>query len=543
MSFESIRSNCFQLNSDLQGLFALVKAAPGFFSERITVHRAEEEIKRDLVHRERRFLELARTKIYNCPESPYLKLLKLAGCEFSDLQTQVLRCGVEETLKRLARVGVYLTADEFKGKKGVVRGRQSFRVAPSCFDLSDLSAGYRTQSSGTTNQPIRSFVSLNWLVTSAILRSVFYSAHDLFSFSHATYDAILPATGGVSNLLVNAKLGIRSDRWFARKIPVNGMFETTYHLLVTYFIVLLGKWFGPGLPRPQFTSTMEVGDIVSWILTKKREGRACCVRTTASNAVRVAREARIMSASLEGTKFIVSGEPFTESKRDTIARVGASATTFYGSGSGSVGYGCANPMHADEIHVFHHRIGVIAHPEPRRVAGVSIHPLLFTSLHPTSSRLLLNVENGDYATLEKRDCGCALERVGLKLHLHHIRSYEKFTSEGMNYSYGDLFELFEKVFPAEFGGGPGDYQLVEEEDEQGQTRLSLLVNPAVGELNEEKLLAHLRAALAQGSRGNRFVTELWQDAETFRVVRKPPYASARGKILPLHISRGENVSP
>jgi hypothetical protein len=107
----------------------------------------------------------------------------------------------------------------------------------------------------------------------------------------------------------------------------------------------------------------------------------------------------------------------------------------------------------------------------------------------------------------------------------------------MNYFYGDLSELFEKLLPAEFGGGPGDYQLVEEEDGRRQTRLTVRVHPAVGNLDEERLLARLRAALSQGSQGNRFMAQLWQDAGTFRVVRQSPHASVRGKILPLHVMR------
>jgi hypothetical protein len=157
--------------------------------------------------------------------------------------------------------------------------------------------------------------------------------------------------------------------------------------------------------------------------------------------------------------------------------------------------------------------------------------------------LLLNVDNGDYAELEKRDCGCGLEKVGFKLHLHHIRSHEKFTSEGMNYFYGDLFELLEKAFPAEFGGGPGDYQLVEEEDHTGQTRLILVVHPSVGSLDEGKILARLRAAFADGSRGNRFMAGVWENAGTFRLKREIPHASPRGKILPLHIPQKKTTAP
>ena len=109
------------------------------------------------------------------------------------------------------------------------------------------------------------------------------------------------------------------------------------------------------------------------------------------------------------------------------------------------------------------------------------------------------------------------------------------TSEGMNYSGSDLFELLEDTIPSEFGGGPGDYQLVEEEDDTGQTRLTLVVHHNVGELDNEKLLSRLEKGLAQGSRGNRFMSMLWQDAGTFRIRREVPHASPRGKILPLHI--------
>ena len=104
----------------------------------------------------------------------------------------------------------------------------------------------------------------------------------------------------------------------------------------------------------------------------------------------------------------------------------------------------------------------------------------------------------------------------------------------MNYFYGDLFPFLEEAIPSEFGGGPGDYQLVEEEDVDGQTRLTLLVHPDVGSLDEEALLLRLREGLAEGSRGNRFMSLVWQDAGAFRIRREVPHASPRGKVLPLY---------
>ena len=115
--YQQLRSNLDRVKRTL----ALVAALPQFLRERITVQRAEEEIKRALNSREDRFLELVRTQVYERPSSPYLRLLKYAGCEFSDLRTYIHQYGLEGTLEQLAREGVYLTADEFKGKKEVFR--------------------------------------------------------------------------------------------------------------------------------------------------------------------------------------------------------------------------------------------------------------------------------------------------------------------------------------------------------------------------------------------------------------------------------------
>ena len=521
---------------NLRGRLSLATGVRDFLRERVTVRQAEEEIKRALDRREQNFLELVRARIYEVPESPYLKLLQFAGCEFSDLRAHVHRHGIARTLEQLAREGVYLTSDEFKGKKEVARGRRSFPVSPGAFARSASSPGFVTQSSGTRNRPVLSFIFLDWLAIRTFATAVFFSAHDLFAYSHAMYDAMLPASGGVNNLLMYARLGVATDRWFARKVPVDGWLRSGYHYLTTYVIVAMGKWFGPGFPKPEFLDTRDVHRIVRWASETTRGGRACCITTPASNAARIARVASEMGMSLEGTKFIATGEPLTESKREVIERVGASATPRYAYGGGvNVGFGCANPLHTDEIHVNRHMLELIAHPRPLADDGPPIHPLLCTTLLPSAPRLLLNVENGDYATFERRDCGCALEKAGLTLHLHHIRSYEKFASEGVNYFYANLFELLEKTLPAEFGGGPGDYQLVEEEDRNGQTRLSLLVHPEVHNLSEERLLARLLEGLTQESWGNRSMVQVWQAAGTLRIKRQVPHASPRGKILPLHI--------
>ena len=519
-------------------MFSLVAELRKFLHDRLTLEQAEERIKRTLESRAENFLDVIRTRVYEYPSSPYLRLLKVAGCEYSDLRTQVRRYGIEATLQRLAEEGVYLTADEFKGKKQVLRRGQSFHVCPKDFARQDWSGGFVAQSSGTTNQPVRFFGSLDWLSVRAPAIGVFLNAHNLLSASHAICEPILPTGTGINNLLYNAKLGLKTDRWFSPKIGASSWVRREYYLFTTNLIVLAGRLSGHLLPRPEFIEVADLKSIVLWVAAQRCAGRSSCIKTTASKAGRIASAALEMGVPLTGVTFISGGEPFTDSKRECIEKAGARAIPRYAHGGGiNAGFGCANPQYTDEVHVNTSVLALISDPRPLPQECSSIHPLLFTSLHQSAPTLLLNVQNGDYATLIQRDCGCALEKIGFNLHLHSIRSFEKFTSEAMNYFYGDLFQFLERAIPSEFGGGPGDYQIVEEEDGQGQTRLSLVVHPAIGSLNEEKLLSRLYEHFGQGSRDNRLTSKIWQDAGTFRIIRRVPYASARGKILPLHIAR------
>lgn len=547
-AFNRLKKSYSQIRSDLRmaaGTLVLIKGLREFFRETITLEQATEEIKIALDSREERFLELIRAEVYNRKSSPYLKLFHMAGCDFADLQAHVRQHGLEKTLERLASEGVFLTSDEFKGKKEVVRGRQAFRISPTDLQLQASARGLiLNQSSGTSGQAQRYPLSLDRLVFVAHSISIFFSAHDLFDYAHAIYDAPLPSDAAIRHLLTFGKSGVRVDRWFARQVPMGAWPEAAYHHLMTYLIVLAVKRFGPGAPSPEFVDAEEPHRIVDWITDKKPTDRPRCVRTTASNAVRIVRAALALGRSVAGTKFIVSGEPLTESKRHLIENAGGIAIPGYGcAGLGHIGYGCANPLYTDEVHLSQDKLVTIRHPRPSDCNGQAIRPFLFSTLSPLVSNLHLNVENGDFGNIDKRPCGCALDQAGLSLHLHNIRSFEKLTGEGMSYAYGDLYELLEKIFPAEFGGGPGDYQLVEEEDSMGQTRLTLVVHPEVEELDESRALARLRSALANGSRGNRFMTGVWEKAGTFRVKRQLPYASARGKILPLHISHARPSSP
>jgi hypothetical protein len=149
---------------------------------------------------------------------------------------------------------------------------------------------------------------------------------------------------------------------------------------------------------------------------------------------------------------------------------------------------------------------------------------------------MLNVESDDYGVLEERDCGCPIGALGLRLHLHTIRSYEKLTSEGMNFVGTELLTLIEQVLPGRFGGGPADYQLVESEV-GGLPKVSLLVSPRVGAIDEVEVARTVLETLGSGPGYRDMMATLWRDGDTLRIERREPYETGQAKILPLQIVR------
>ena len=133
--------------------------------------------------------------------------------------------------------------------------------------------------------------------------------------------------------------------------------------------------------------------------------------------------------------------------------------------SGRIGIPCADPTPSTTSTLCADKVAAIQR-EPDSGSAMGIGALSFTTLLPASSKIMINVESGDYAEMEERPCGCPFGEVGMRTHLSGIRSYEKLTTEGNALPRrSDLYALVDEVLPARFGGGPTDYQLVEEEVE------------------------------------------------------------------------------
>jgi hypothetical protein len=105
-----------------------------------------------------------------------------------------------------------------------------------------------------------------------------------------------------------------------------------------------------------------------------------------------------------------------------------------------------------------------------------------------------------------------------------------------------MVRILEEVLPAKFGGSPLDYQLVEEEDEQGLTRLTLLLSPKLQIDDESAVVAAIKQSLKADSINSEMTEALWSQAGALRIKRAEPVLSARGKLMPLHLVRRSETS-
>jgi hypothetical protein len=173
-----------------------------------------------------------------------------------------------------------------------------------------------------------------------------------------------------------------------------------------------------------------------------------------------------------------------------------------------------------------------------------VNAFYFTNLLPSAPKLLLNVETDDYGAVEVRSCGCMLEELGFTTHLSDIRSFSKATGEGVTLLGTEMVRVLEEELPARFGGSPLDYQLLEEQDAQGFTRIILLVHPDVPLDSEEAVVDAVYSSLREsGGVSARWAEALWRQAGTLRVRREAPRYTARGKFLPLRVDASTFTAP
>jgi hypothetical protein len=421
---------------------------------------------------------------------------------------------------------VYVTVDEFSGRRPAVRGSARFHFASRDFDNPLTPFHYLTLTSGSRGKPTRVRRSLPAVGDIAFDFALALDAHGVKNPRNVFWRGAAPNWP-----IVHLKLGYPIDVWFTPTYPFPPLARVG-----THYLRLLARLAGHHLPAPRHCDLQDAETVARWLVDHPGNGRPVLVNSTVSMAVRIAAAANSMGRRLDGLIFHARSEPLSEARRRQIEQVGGRVIGDYASMElSALGYSCATSVHPDDLHFFSERHALVERQRPAFEGGPTIDALLFTTLTRTASKIALNVESGDSAQIDVRECGCALGSLGLRTHLSDIRSFEKLSTEGTSFARSNLVQILEEILPARFGGVVGSYQLAEEESADGSRRLMLRVHPSLSGIDEDVVRSVLLAEMARGSIVDEHQAELIRRAESVVVARTPPLETATGKVLPFQV--------
>lgn len=512
-----------------------------FARQTLTLEAARRIVRDRFERREEEFVQIAERSIYGFKRSPYLALLKRAGCELGDLRDLVRRRGLEGALRELRRQGVYVTYEEFKGRIPIVRGDTTIAVAAHDFDNPSARGDLAVQTGSSTGVATAVGVHLDFLTALTPPYLLALDAHGLVGAPYVAWQPALPGPG-FALILQSWHIGLRHGQWFM----TNGWRESKYWLkydLATIYSLICSRLLRVQVPWPGVVRLDEAEKVARYVASALQATGRCFVMAGVSRALRISLAAEQAGIDLTGAVFSGGGEPASRAKLEGIQRVGARMLGLYGTvEAGQIAYGCASLADETDTHLANDAFALITHPHVIEGVGLTVPALNITSLLDTAPKLLFNVEIDDYGVVEERRCGCELEACGYTTHLSGIGSYSKLVGEGVTLIGNEMLNILEQVLPARFGGSPQDYQLMEEEDGQGLTRLFLLIHPRVQIADSQEVLDVMHAALRQSSPMADAARVLWQQAQTIQIKRMEPVWTGGRKLMPLYIRRRQQQS-
>lgn len=493
-----------------------------FLSTPIDPAEAHAEVQHRLDHRDDYFLDCVRQLVFEVPSSPYRPLLAAAGWSYSDVEASVRRHGIEETLERLRDAGVYVTLDEWKGRDPLVRNGVELHLKPADFDNPLIGRDLEASSSGSSG--VASRTPAGWAGMTDLAKRMRVT-FDMYGMGGATVAVWMPAPPGGSGLLaavLMTKVGMRPERWFALTRSAGSFLDR----FAALFLLVAARLLGHSLPWPRYTELGDAEVVARWLAAGEPPR---VLLGFASSAVRVGKVAQELGLDLRGRAVFVGGEPVTPDRQAFLRSLGVEVVAGYGaSDAGSIGTGCTDAVGVDDYHVQLDQIAVIPGPEAPASGPV---PLLVSSLVKTNGKVLLNVDLGDEGVLERHTCDCPFGEQGYDLHLSHVRSRAKQTSEGMTVPSRALWEHAGDAL-ASAGAGRDDYQIWEVQGSDGISRVALAVSPHL-EIDEAAVVDRILRDFATRDAGSKTAADIWRQAGTLRIVRERPRLSAGAKLLPV----------
>jgi hypothetical protein len=444
------RLGATQSASQAAGLLRFLVRCSLLLRKQIRVPEARSSLADRLKGRSERLLDRFRVDVFDRPGSVYHGLMRNAGCEYGDLVRAVQVDGVEGALTRLFHSGVYLTIDEFKGRQPIRRGTFEFPAGPELLRspralglLSGSSGGSR--SSGTVV-----LFDLNFVRDCASNLAVFLDAAGGSGWTKGDWET--PGAAARFRLLKFSFFGQPADAWFTQVDTGDPGFPAALRWS-TRALRGASLLAGRPIPAPVYASLADPTAVAHWLSRVLATGQVPFLFTFAGSAVRVCLTAMEKDIPIAGAHFMLTGEPITQARVDTIRRAGGTAIGRYGSvETSAIAYGCLRSEHADEMHCLTDMHAVIQACDGNS-AGFPENALMMTMLHPRSPFLMLNVSMGDQAEVHWRRCDCPLYQMGWTTMMRDIRSYEKLTGNGVTFLGADVIRILEQVLPARFGGG------------------------------------------------------------------------------------------
>lgn len=507
-----------------------------FFQRRLALDEARKIVRERMEQREENFLRVVERSVYGFPHSPYLALLKLAGCAMGDLRALVKQRGLEGALGELRTAGVYVSFEEFKGRKPIVRNGHTIPVAARDFDNPYARRDYATETSGSTGLAMGVNQDLDYLAACAAAQMLTFSAFDILGAPLVIWSPFLPGPA-LANIFQTAHMGIPCQHWFSPLGWRDSKYWVKYALATLYMVFWIQR-FGFPLPVPKIAKLDNGLTVAKQIKMMLAKDHRCLFITGMSRALRVSLAAKEAGIDLTGTVILCGGEPETAAKVQALEQVGARCLPRYGMIEGGVvGLGCAKPKGVGDMHLLRDTMALITHPHPVAELGTTVPAFNLTTLLESTPKVMLNYQIDDYGVVEERACECELGGYGYTTHLREIRSYDKLVGEGATLIGNDMVRILEQVLPNRFGGTALDYQLMEQEDEHGFTRLWLVIAPRVEIADEGAVIATVLNALRDSSPMADAARAVWQQAQTIQVKRTEPVWTTSGKLLPLHVER------
>ena len=509
----------------------------GFLKHTITLEEAKAFVHQRMKERETNFLRLVKRGIFGYLKSPYLPLMKLAQCELGDIENMLRDKGLEGTLLALREAGVYISFEEFKGRKPIMRNGKVIPSRVHAFDNPYLTCYYQAETGGTTGAGTRVGMDLDHISSQVPFIMIGTHAHGLLNVPTAIWRGILPDESGLTCILNRHRFGNLPQKWFT-PITKQDFKPSLKNRLATQYIIGMGRLFGAPIPWPEPVPLDQAIVVARWAARTLESHGACLINTHISMALRVSIAAQEEKLNFTGVTFMGGGEPPTPAKVREITSTGARyIPNYYFADVGIIGAGCARPFEINDLHFFKDGLALIRYPHQVQGSEIAVDAFHFTTLLPTSPKIMLNVESDDYGLIETRACGCPLEGYGYTEHIRQVRSFSKLTGDGVTLLGSEMVSILEEVLPSRFGGSPLDYQLVEEEDEQGFTRLTLSVSPKIEIVNEREVIETVLEALGRSSVAGDLARSIWSQAKALRIKRMEPIWTARGKLMPLHLEK------